>query len=134
MATLTIPRRVEFVRPATAFVVHSARALAAPVAAEPVFEVAVSEAITNAVTHGDDADGRGIVCQIEVEAGAVTLRIIGGGGGFALPEARLPEISRERIDAVPASGYGLPIMHAVFPIVRVINVDGRFGVELRRTE
>lgn len=58
------------------------------------------------------------------------MRIIDNGSGFVVPEAALPDVSPDRIEALPASGYGLPIIHAVFPIVRVTTVEGRFALEL----
>jgi anti-sigma regulatory factor (Ser/Thr protein kinase) len=131
MATLTVPNRVEFVRPATTFLVNAAKALAVPAANEPVFEIAVSEAITNAVKHGARGGANAtITCELELGNRTLTLRIIDGGQGFRMPVVQLPEISREHIEAVPSSGYGLPIIHSVFPKVRVIEVQGRFGVEL----
>ena len=131
MPTLTVPNRVEFVRPATQFLVQAARALDVPAAAEPVFEVAISEAITNAVRHGgsDQAEST-ITCQLELEDRQLTVRIFDDGEGFRLREVALPDISRERIDALPASGYGLPIIQAVFSRIRVVEIGGRFGVEL----
>lgn len=131
MTTLTVPNRIEFVRPATAFVVQAARAFGAPRAHEPVFEVAISEAITNAVKHGSRVEAAStITCEVELAHGALTMRIIDDGSGFVVREPALPEVSREEIERLPASGYGLPIIHAVFPIVRVITVDGRFALEL----
>lgn len=131
MATLTVPNRVESVRPATAFLVQAARAWKVPAAAEPVFEVAVSEAITNAVKHGRaGAEGATITCDIQVENRHLTLRIIDGGDGFDVPPPRLPDVSRDKVETLPEAGYGLPIIQIVFPIVRVINVGGKFGVEL----
>jgi anti-sigma regulatory factor (Ser/Thr protein kinase) len=131
MATLTVPNRVESVRSATAFLVQAARALNVPAAAEPVFEVAVSEALTNAVRHGgaNRADAT-ITCDIQLEGDRLTLRIIDGGAGFDVPPHRLPEVSRQLVESVPDRGYGLPIIQTVFPIVRVIKVGGKFGVEL----
>jgi len=129
MATLTFPNRVESVRRATAFFVENARALGVSAARNPVFEVAVSEALTNAVKHSQ-AEGHTITCDICVDRGLLTLRIIDGGARFDVSNARLPEISRDHVEAVPERGYGLPIIHAVFPIVRVIEVEGRFGIEL----
>jgi anti-sigma regulatory factor (Ser/Thr protein kinase) len=130
MATLTVPNRVESVRPATAFLVQAARALKVPAAAEPVFEVAVSEAVTNAVKHGAGDETATIRCDIELVDGELTLRIIDGGKGFTLPARPMPTVSREMIESLPEAGYGLPLIQTVFPIVRIINVDGRFGVEL----
>jgi serine/threonine-protein kinase RsbW len=129
--TLTVPNRIESVRPATAFLVQAARGLGVPRASDPVFEVAISEAITNAVKHGSREESNStITCEVDLEQGALTMRIIDDGSGFVVRTAELPEVSRERIEAVPASGYGLPIIHTVFPIVRVVNVDGRFALEL----
>jgi len=129
--TLTVPNRIESVRPATAFLVQAARGLGVPGAHHPVFEVAVSEAVTNAVKHGSGRQaGSTITCEVELEAGALTMRIIDDGSGFVVRAADLPDVSRERIEALPASGYGLPIIHTVFPIVRVITVNGRFALEL----
>lgn len=131
MATLTLPNRVESVRRATAFLVQAARDLQVPQASEPVFEVAVSEAVTNAVRHGCTHNDAGtITCDIELKENELRLRIIDGGHGFEPPAPRLPDISPDEIQALPERGYGLPIIQSVFPIVRVIRVDGRFGVEL----
>lgn len=131
MATLTVPNRVESVRRATAFLVRAARAMNVAAATEPVFEMAVSEALANAVRHGrgNQADGT-ITCDIRLEGRRLTLRIIDGGPGFEVPPRRLPDVSRKRLHAVPERGYGLPIIQTVFPIVRIIEVDGKFGVEL----
>ena len=130
MATLTVPNRIEFVRPATMFLVNAARALDVPAAAEPVFEVAISEAVTNAVKHGGRSPESTITCEMQLQDRKLTLRIIDGGAGFRPSPVQLPEISRDRIDTVPSSGYGLPIIYTVFSNVRVIEVQGRFGVEL----
>lgn len=131
LATLTVPNRVEFVRPATSFLVQAARAFDVAAADRPVFEVAISEAVTNAVRHGGNSTTDStITCELELNDHRLTLRIIDGGEGFTLPSVTLPEVSSDRIDAVPASGYGLPIIRSVFPSVRVIEVGGRFGVEL----
>jgi anti-sigma regulatory factor (Ser/Thr protein kinase) len=129
--TLTVPNRIESVRPATAFLVQAARGFGVPRASDPVFEVAISEAITNAVKHGSrNQPSATITCEVELEHGALTLRIIDDGSGFVVRSAELPDVSSERIEALPVSGYGLPIIHTVFPTVRVITVEGRFALEL----
>jgi anti-sigma regulatory factor (Ser/Thr protein kinase) len=131
MATLTLPNRVESVRPATAFVVRTARALKVPAATEPVFEVAVSEAIANAVKHGRGRRRNSTIrCDIAIEGRRLMLRIIDDGSGFQITNNRMPELSRQQVETLPEAGYGLPIIRSVFPIVRVIEVNGRFGVEL----
>jgi serine/threonine-protein kinase RsbW len=131
IATLTVPNRAEFVRPATTFLVQAARAFGIPAASDAVFEVAISEAITNAVKHGGCGDpGSTITCELQLEERTLTIRILDDGVGFELPPMTLPEIEPDRIESVPSSGYGLPIIHTVFPDVRVIDVHGRFGLEL----
>jgi anti-sigma regulatory factor (Ser/Thr protein kinase) len=130
MATLTVPNRVEFVRPATQFLVQAARALHVPIATDPVFEVAISEAVTNAVKHGGGGDQSTVTCELDLDDHRLTVRIIDDGEGFLLPAAKLPDISPEHVESIPSSGYGLPIIHTVFPNVRLIEVEGRFGVEL----
>lgn len=130
IATLTVPNRVEFVRPATIFLVHAARALDVPTAEQPVFEVAISEAITNAVRHGRADIESTITCEVELQARTLTVRVFDGGSGFNLPPLTLPDVSRDQLESVPASGYGLPIIKSVFSNVKVIQIDGRFGVEL----
>jgi anti-sigma regulatory factor (Ser/Thr protein kinase) len=130
IATLTIPNRVEFVRPATLFLVQAARALNVPAAGESVFEVAISEAITNAVKHGGGRGPSSITCQLELADGSLIIRIIDQGGGFVMGRRPLPDVSREQIDTLPSSGYGLPIIHTVFPTVRVVTVEGCFALEL----
>lgn len=133
MTTLTVPSRVESVRPATAFLVRAAREFDRTVATEPVFEVAISEAVANAVTHGSgDAADATITCQVAVEDGDLTVRIIDDGGDFDVRRRALPDLSADEFEAIPESGYGLPIIQSVFASVRVISVDGRFGLEMRR--
>jgi serine/threonine-protein kinase RsbW len=131
LVSLTIPSKVEFVRPATAFLVQSARAMQVSAAAEPVFEVAISEAITNAVKHGSDKGiDATITCDLELNDHGLLVRIIDEGSGFVVRQTPLPDVSPERIDSLPASGYGLPIIHTVFPTVRVVEIEGRFALEL----
>lgn len=131
MATLTLPNRVESVRAATAFVVRTARAMQVAAATEPVFEVAVSEAIANAVKHGRGRRKDSTIrCDIEIEGRRLMLRILDGGSGFKIPSGTMPELSRQQLETLPEAGYGLPIIRSVFPIVRVIEVNGRYGVEL----
>jgi anti-sigma regulatory factor (Ser/Thr protein kinase) len=130
MAIVTVPNRVEFVRPTTMFLVNAARAWHVPAAAEPVFEVAISEAITNAVKHGGGSPESTITCELQLQDRKLTLRIIDGGKGFRPAPVQLPDISRDRVESIPSSGYGLPIIFTVFSNVREIEVQGRFGVEL----
>jgi anti-sigma regulatory factor (Ser/Thr protein kinase) len=130
-ATLVVPRRIESVRRATAFLVQAARARHVPAAASPLFEVAVSEAVTNAVRHARDAEAEHtMTCDLEVSDGRLTLRILNEDARFALPDAAPGPPS---IEFLREHGYGLSIIRSVFPLVRVVERDGRFGVELQLT-
>jgi anti-sigma regulatory factor (Ser/Thr protein kinase) len=130
-ATLTVPRRIASVRPATAFLVRAAQARQVPTVASPLFEVAVSEAVTNAIRHGGGGDDQTVTCDLEVVERRVTLRILTGSAQFSLPEATTPDIAS--IEFLRENGYGLPIIRSVFPSVRVVEWNGRFGVELSLT-
>jgi serine/threonine-protein kinase RsbW len=133
-AALTVPNRIESVRPATAFLVQVARALQVPRASEHMFEVAITEALANAVKHGkSETDDATIQCEIEVQDRQLTLRILDCGRGFRIPDPRLPDINPDRVESLPEAGYGLPIIQSVFPVVRAIDVNNKFGVELRLT-
>jgi serine/threonine-protein kinase RsbW len=131
IASLTVPNRVESVRPAASFLVQTARALNVPAATKPLFEVAVTEALTNAVKHGHSGEPNAVVvCEVELTGAQLTLRILDGGKGFTLPTQTLPTVSAEQVERLPESGYGVPIIQSMFPSVRAIRVNGRFGLEL----
>jgi anti-sigma regulatory factor (Ser/Thr protein kinase) len=131
VASLTVPNRLESVRPAAAFIVLTARALNVSAATQPLFEVAVTEALTNAVKHGHTGQSDGmVICELEVTASQLTLRVMDGGQGFTVPPPTLPSISREQVERLPESGYGVPIIQSMFPSVRAIRVQGRFCLEL----
>lgn len=134
-ASLTVPSRVESIRPAAQFIVQAARSLPVAPVSEPLFEVAIVEALSNALKHGNrgrrDAS---IVCELELIDRRFIVRILDQGSGFVLtPPARLPEWTAADIDSIPASGYGMLVIQAVFPMVRTITRQGRFGLEMELT-
>jgi anti-sigma regulatory factor (Ser/Thr protein kinase) len=131
VASLTVPNRLESVRPAASFLVQTARALNVPAATKPLFEVAVTEAVTNAVKHGHSGEPNAVVtCEFELTAAQLILRITDGGRGFTIPPQTLPAVLPEHVERLPESGYGVPIIQSMFPTVRAICVNGRFGLEL----
>jgi anti-sigma regulatory factor (Ser/Thr protein kinase) len=130
-ASLTLPNRPDSVRQAVAFLMQSARALKIPDVSKPLFEVALTEAVTNAVKHGTGGRDDGtIVCEIERSPRQVVFRISDSGQGFVVPDPSLPPIDPDELHTLPESGYGLPIIQTVFPSVRGIQVNGRFALEL----
>lgn len=130
-ASMTVPARAEFVRPASQFVLQTALHLGAAAASDPLFEVAVAEAVANAVKHG--AQGRpdaSVTCEVEGEGNGLLIRILDEGDGFTPGPVRLPDPSAVDIADVPESGYGLPIIHTVFKGVHTCRNEGRFCLEL----
>jgi anti-sigma regulatory factor (Ser/Thr protein kinase) len=71
---------------------------------------------------------------VEVVGRRFIVRIWDQGSGFVLkPRAGLPEWTSADIDAVPASGRGIPVIQAVFPGVRTIKRPELFGLEMELT-
>src|SRR5687767_1160823 len=106
-ASVTVPATPEFVRAAAQFVVQTARHLGVPAAAAPLFEVAVVEALANAVKHGSRGKENAIVtCEVERTDSGLTIRIFDEGDGFTpVPRPPLDPASAGIAD-VPESGYG----------------------------
>jgi len=134
-ASLRVPNRVESVRVAASFLMESAKNMRVPLASDSLFELAVVEALNNAVKHGNtgaDTDAM-IVCELELTGRRVTVRILDQGPGYALPAAPAPTGGSPDILAVPESGYGISIIQHVFPTVRTISRGDRFGLEMSLT-
>lgn len=131
-ASLTVPAKPEFVHAASAFVLVTARHLGAGPSLPPLFEVAISEALANAVKHGSHgrADAS-VTCEVEGEGSALRIRILDEGDGFT-PDPSAPPIDPSSLDIVdiPESGYGLPIIRTVFKGVHACRNEGRFCLEL----
>jgi anti-sigma regulatory factor (Ser/Thr protein kinase) len=132
-AALLVPRRVEWIRLATGFVVTAARTMEVPAAAGPLFEVAIAEALNNAVEHPAAGAGASLVCEVECVAQRLIVRLLHRGPGFELP--RMPRLAWNPYDTatVPDRGFGLPIIRTVFPIVRTIERQGECGLEIELT-
>ena len=130
-ASVTLPNRPESVRAAVAFMMQTARALELPAVTMPLFEVALTEAVTNAVKHGSGgSEDDVIVCEVERSPRQVVFRVIDTGEGFRVPDSTMPPIDPEELQTLPESGYGLPIIQTVFPSVRARRLNGRFTLEL----
>jgi anti-sigma regulatory factor (Ser/Thr protein kinase) len=134
-SSLTVPSRVESIRLAAQFIVETARSLHIPPASEPLFEVAIVEALTNALKHGNQArPDASILCELEVIDRRFIVRIFDEGSGLLpAPSAPLPEWAAGEVDSIPASGYGLHIIRAVFPVVRTLTNHDGFGLEMALT-
>jgi anti-sigma regulatory factor (Ser/Thr protein kinase) len=133
-ASVTVPATPDFVRAASQFVVQTARHLGVPAAASPLFEVAVVEALANAVKHGSRGRADAVIsCEVERTIDGLSIRIYDDGEGFTPAARPVPAIDLTGIDvtALPESGYGVPIMQSVFQDIRAGRRDGRFCLELK---
>jgi anti-sigma regulatory factor (Ser/Thr protein kinase) len=130
-ASLTVPARPEFVHAASAFVMITAKQLGAGPSLPPLFEVAIGEALANAVKHGSQGrPNASVTCEVEGEGAGLLIRILDEGEGFSPRPVALPDASALDIADVPESGYGLPIIHTVFKGVHTCRNEGRFCLEL----
>jgi anti-sigma regulatory factor (Ser/Thr protein kinase) len=132
-ASVTVPNRVDSIRLAAEFIVQAARNMQVPPAADALFQVAIVEALNNAVKHGNAAQRAEalIVCELELKDQRLTVRILSDGPGFVLP--RTPEWSADDMSTVPESGLGIPIIQSVFPMVRTLARPGQYGLEMALT-
>jgi anti-sigma regulatory factor (Ser/Thr protein kinase) len=134
-ASLTVPGRVASIRVASGFIVAVARSLQIPLASGPLFEVAIVEALTNAVTHGTPArPDASIRCELETIGRRFIVRIFDEGPGFVpVAPVPLPEWIAGDSASIPASGHGLHIIRSVFPELRTVTSRDGFGVEMALT-
>jgi len=132
-ASLTVPATPEFVRAAAQFAVQTARLLGVPAATSPLFEVAVVEALANAVKHGSRGHADAVVsCEVERTDTGLSIRIYDEGEGFSIAHrSEPPDPSALPMGDVPESGYGVPIMRSVFQEIEGRREGGRFCLELR---
>ena len=130
--TVTVPACADFVRLAAQFVVQTSRYLRIASADAPLFEVAVVEALANAVKHGSRGREDAVVtCEVERIGGRLTIRIYDEGDGFE-PRSIVP-VDPAAVDvlALSESGYGVPIMRRVFEDVDGRREGGRFCLEMK---
>ena len=136
-AAISVPSRIESIRPAAEFIVHRARAMSTEAAGHALFETAVVEALTNALKHGNTLNRPGamIVCEVEIVDRCLTVRIFDEGRGFVMPEPSPygPIWRAEDAAAIPDRGFGLSIIRSVFPVIRGVTRPGQFGIEMTRT-
>jgi anti-sigma regulatory factor (Ser/Thr protein kinase) len=76
VTTITVPRRLDAVRPAAAFLVHTARSLEVPAASNSLFENAIVEALNNALEHNLQDPGASLHCELELSGRVLTIRVI----------------------------------------------------------
>ena len=138
-ASVTVPGRIESVRPAAAFLVEMARSGGVAAAQNQLFEVALVEAISNALKHNPRDGATPIHCELELSGRVLCIRVLDEAAraplSLAIPTDAVPwsEATAETLNEVPESGYGLYVIRAVFPGIAPVTRDGRHGVELKLT-
>ena len=139
MASVTVPGRIESVRPAAAFLVGIARGAGVAAADSHLFEVAIVEAISNALKHNVRDAATPIHCELEVASRVLSVRVLDEAArapiSLAIPADAVPwsAATAETLSEVPESGYGLYLMRAIFPEIAPVTRDGRHGIELKLT-
>lgn len=133
-ATITVPNRVESIRPTVQFIIDTALRMEVPAASESLFEVAIAEALNNAVRHGNTTQSvdTDILCTLRRVGRQLIVSICDRGPGFNLAGAT-PDWSPADVVSIPEGGFGLPIIQQVFPVVRTIRRPGEFGLEMALT-
>jgi len=138
-ASVTVPGRIESVRPAAAFLVEMARGAGVAAADSHLFEVAIVEAISNALKHNVRDGATPIHCELEVAGRVLCIRVLDEAAraplSLAMPTGAVPwsGATAETISGVPESGYGLYLMRAVFPEIAPVTREGRHGIQLKLT-
>lgn len=139
-ASIAVPSRIESVRLAASFLVQAAAILELPPVENPLYEVAIVEALNNALKHNVRDGESTIRCEFEVAGGRLTISVLDEGalapvvlamaaGGHFSPSG----VPADAWDALPESGYGLHLIQSVFPEMRPVSRDGCHGVELSLT-
>jgi anti-sigma regulatory factor (Ser/Thr protein kinase) len=139
VASITVPGRIESVRPTAAFLVDMARNLRVPAAENNLFEVAIVEALSNAIRHNTRETESSLLCELELAGRCLTIRVLDDAAGaplaFAMPTGVIPwsEATADSWETIPETGYGLYLMRAVFPHIKPVTRDGRHGIEMELT-
>jgi anti-sigma regulatory factor (Ser/Thr protein kinase) len=139
LATITVPGRIESVRSTASLLVSMARQVKIPAAEQQLFEVAIVEALINAIKHNVRSEGTSLHCDFELEGRTLTIRVLDEGAhaplSLTVPTGEAPwsNATAEAWKSIPETGYGLYVMREVFPDIASITHDGLHGIELKLT-
>src|SRR4051794_29168888 len=109
-ASVTIPGRIESLRPAAAFLVEMARGAGVSAAGNDLFEVAIVEAISNALKHNVRDAETPIHCELEVAGRVLCIRVLDEAAraplSLAIPAGAVPwsAATADAVSEVPESG------------------------------
>lgn len=136
-ASVTVPGRIESVRPAASLLVAMARQLNVPAAENALFEVALVEALGNALRHNARDDDGPLRCDFDLIGRTLTIRVLDQGArapvDLSIPTGAAPwsDATADAWETIPETGYGLYVMRAIFPAIRSVTHDGHHGIELQ---
>jgi len=139
LASVTVPGRIESVRPAASLLVSMARHLKVPAAERSLFEVALVEALSNAIKHNVRDHAAPLQCDFELAGHTLIIRVLDEGArapiALTVPSGTAPwsNLTADAWESIPESGYGLYVMREVFPEITTVTRDGRHGIELKLT-
>ena len=121
---------------AAAFLVQTARSLRVPASENKLFEVAIVEALNNALKHGSQDPDDSLICELELAGRCLKIRVLDRAAklplALALPGAAAPraELTSEEWQTVRESRYGLHLIAAVFPGLRPVTRGEHQGIEM----
>jgi anti-sigma regulatory factor (Ser/Thr protein kinase) len=139
LASVTVAGRIESVRPAASLLVSMARQLKVPAAERSLFEVAVVEALSNAIKHNTRDAAAPLHCDFELVGRTLTIRVLDEGARapvvLTVPTDTAPwaNATADAWESIPESGYGLYVIREVFPEITPVTREGRHGIELKLT-
>src|ERR1051326_411113 len=139
LASVTVPGRIESVRPAASLLASMARQMKVPPAERSLFEVALVEALSNAIKHNARDDNASIHCDFELAGRTLIIRVLDEGAraplALVVPTGAAPwaDSTADSWQSIPESGYGLYVIREVFPEIAPVTRDGRHGIELKLT-
>ena len=139
LASVTMPGRIDSVRPAASLLVSMARQLKVPAAERSLFEVAIVEALSNAIKHNVRDAAAPLRCDFELADRTLTIRVLDEGAhaplALTVPTGAVPWANAvaDAWESIPETGYGLYVMREVFPEIAPVTRDGRHGIELKLT-
>jgi anti-sigma regulatory factor (Ser/Thr protein kinase) len=139
LVAITVPARIESVRPASAFLVEMARSLHVPAADDTIFEVAIVEALSNSLKHNIRDGESSLHCELELAGRSLIVRVLDEAArtpvALAVPTGAIPwsDATAESWATIPDTGYGLYLMRAVFPAIKPVTREGRHGIEMELT-
>src|SRR5581483_800228 len=129
VATVSVPGRVESVRPAASLLVSMARQLKVPAAERSLFEVALVEALSNAIKHNARDEAASLRCDFELTGRTLIIRVLDEGArapvALTVPTDVAPwaNATADAWESIPESGYGLYVMREVFPQITAVTCD-----------